>query len=99
MGFLDYLPYYIPLVPWLPALQAVGLGRQNMNRKLVLATHIISVKHDPEQLAHLGLLLVHLAAGVAEVPGEAEVGDLADLVVVHQDVARGEVPVDYLEQG
>ena len=53
----------------------------------------------PEQPAHLGFLLVHLAAGVAEVPGEAEVGDLADLVVVHQDVARGEVAVDYLEQG
>ena len=58
----------------------------------------ISTGIYPEQLAHLGLLLVHLAAGVAEVPGEAEVGDLADLVVVHQDVARGEVAVDYLKQ-
>lgn len=45
---------------------------------------------------HLGLLLVHLAAGVAEVPRESKVGDLADLVVVDKDVAGGEVAVDYL---
>ena len=48
-------------------------------------------------LAHLGLLLVHLAAGVAEVPREAKVGDLADFIVIHEDVAGGEVAVDYLE--
>ena len=47
--------------------------------------------------AHLGLLLVHLAAGVAEVPREAKVGDLADFIVIHEDVAGGEVAVDYLE--
>ena len=49
------------------------------------------------ECAHLGLLLVHLAAGVAEVPREAKVGDLADFIVIHEDVAGGEVAVDYLE--
>ena len=42
---LRRVPVYISLVPWLSALQAVGLVRWNVNRKLVLATHIISVKH------------------------------------------------------
>ena len=34
-------------MPWLSALQAVGLVRRNINRKLGLATHIISVMHAP----------------------------------------------------
>ena len=46
--------------------------------------------------SHLCLLLVHLAAGVAQVPGQAEVGDLAAAVVVDQDVASGQVPMDDL---
>ena len=45
VGFVSQLPVYIPLVPWLSALQAVGLGRRNVNRKLVHETPIISVKH------------------------------------------------------
>ena len=45
VGFVNQLHVYIPLVPWLSALQVIGLGRQNVNRMLVLATHIISVKH------------------------------------------------------
>ena len=32
-------------MPWLTALQAVGLSRRNVNRKLILATHIISINH------------------------------------------------------
>ena len=47
VGFVNKLPVCIALVPWLSALQAVGLVRRNINRKLGLATHIISVKHDP----------------------------------------------------
>ena len=42
---MNSIPVYIPLVPWLSALQAIGLGRRNVNRKFVLATHIISVEH------------------------------------------------------
>ena len=38
VGFVNQLHVDIPLVPWLSALQAVGLGRRNVNRKLVLAT-------------------------------------------------------------
>ena len=45
VGFENQLPVYIPLVPWLSALPAIGLGRRNKNRMLVLRTHIISVKH------------------------------------------------------
>ena len=65
----------------------------------MFSSHLQQHRHLSRAAPHLGLLLVHLAAGVAEVPGEAKVGDLADLVVVHQDVARGEVAVDYLKQG
>ena len=32
-------------MPWLSALQAVGLGSRNINRKSFLAIHIISVKY------------------------------------------------------
>ena len=35
-------------MPWLSALQAIGLGRRNVNKKLGLATHIASVKHGEE---------------------------------------------------
>ena len=45
MGFVNQLHVDIPLVPWLSALQVIGLDRRNINRRLVLATHIISVKH------------------------------------------------------
>ena len=51
---------------------------------------------NQSEFPHLCLLLVHLAAGVAQVPGQPEVGDLAAAVVVHQDVASGQVPVDDL---
>ena len=34
----------ITLLSWLSALRAIWLGRQNMNRKLVHATRLISVK-------------------------------------------------------
>ena len=36
---------YIAQIPWLPALQAVGLGRQNINRKFARAIRLIIVKH------------------------------------------------------
>ena len=45
---VNCLPVYFLLAPRLSALQAVGVGRRNINRKLVLATHIISVKHGLE---------------------------------------------------
>ena len=37
-GCVELLPVNIPLLPWQSAMQAVGLGRQNFNRKLVHAT-------------------------------------------------------------
>ena len=39
-------------MPWLSALQANGLGRLNINRKFVLTTHIISVKHGRYLRSH-----------------------------------------------
>ena len=45
VGFVNKHPVNIPLVSWLSALHAVGLDWQNINRRLVLAMHIISVKH------------------------------------------------------
>ena len=45
VGFVIQHPFHIPLLPWLSALQAVGLGIRNINRKLVLATHIVFVKY------------------------------------------------------
>ena len=43
-------------------------------------------------------LLVHLAASrVSHAARHSEVGDLAQLVVVHQDVPGSEVPVDHLQ--
>ena len=45
VGFVNQLPVHIPPLPWLSALQAVGLGSRNINRKSFLAIHIISVKY------------------------------------------------------
>ena len=47
----------------LSALQAAGdgLGRWNVNRKSVLANHIISVKHDDE-VPHAAAFLMDAAA-------------------------------------
>ena len=50
----------------------------------------------PDGQRALRLLLVHLAPEVAEAAAEAEVGNLGVLVVVHQNVAGGEVAVDDL---
>ena len=52
VGFVNKLTVYIPTVPWLSALQAVGLGRRNVSRKFVLTTHIISVKHGRYLRSH-----------------------------------------------
>ncbi len=46
---------------------------------------------------HLGLLLVHLGARVAEIPGQAEVRDLAHSVMVDQDVSRRQIAVNDLQ--
>ena len=43
VGFMNELPVHIPPLPWLSVLQAVGLGGRNIERKLGLATHIISL--------------------------------------------------------
>ena len=43
-GFVNELLVYIPIPPWLSALNAIGLARQSMNRKLIHTTQFISVK-------------------------------------------------------
>ena len=63
-------------------------------QRLDISTATTRTRRGVHVPAHLGLLLVHLRAGVAEVPGEPEVGDLADPLVVEQDVPGGQVPVD-----
>ena len=41
--FMNRLPAFIPILPRLFALWAIGLERQNINRKLVHITRLISV--------------------------------------------------------
>ena len=60
-GFVNELLVYIPIPPWLSALNAIGLARQSTNRTLIHATQLISVKRgrrEREKARKRALLLL-----------------------------------------